>query len=153
MIYHKMMTFLPYASFYWSLKILDNKRILKQVVEAFQIWCCLTNNGSERWSNHPAVKMWKGYEKALQLYMIMALIECESRIKKDGTNYYMPKMRQHIIDYQLELSEEEIDNLEYPFWFGNDQLHFSHQSSLYRKDSEYYEDFKDTVEYYPNYYW
>lgn len=60
---------------------LDNKRLHKQALEAWQILMCLLEldpEGNERkpkgWVNHPAVKMWKGHEYALYLY-IQAMVE------------------------------------------------------------------------------
>lgn len=44
-----MQTFLPYADFPGSAKVLDRKRF----------------GYSAGWQNHPAVKMWRGYEYAL----------------------------------------------------------------------------------------
>ena len=56
-----MQTFLPYEDFKRSAEALDNKRLGKQRVEAMQIYkaCVLDDYG---WKNHPAVKMWVGYE-------------------------------------------------------------------------------------------
>ena len=64
-----MQTFLPYADFKDSAKCLDFRRLGKQRVEAKQILDIITGvNPTSRWRNHPAVKMWQGYEKALLLY-------------------------------------------------------------------------------------
>lgn len=62
-----MQTFLPYRSFIESAKCLDNKRLGKQRVEVLQILNTLTGK-SNGWSNHPAVRMWRGYERALCAY-------------------------------------------------------------------------------------
>ena len=59
-----MQTFLPYKSFRKTALCLDNKRLGKQRVETLQILRALTGyyNQSGAWLNHPAVKMWRGYE-------------------------------------------------------------------------------------------
>ena len=56
-----MQTFLPFMDIEKSAKCLDTKRLGKQRVEALQIFECLMVKET-RWKNHPAVKMWKGYE-------------------------------------------------------------------------------------------
>ena len=63
-----MQTFLPYPDFNLSARVLDDKRLGKQRVESMQIYksCVLDDYG---WKQHPAVKMWKGYETALLMYM------------------------------------------------------------------------------------
>ncbi len=55
-----MQIFLPFACFKRSLEALDNKRLGKQRVEAFQIYMALTHNASSKWNNHPVTQMWKG---------------------------------------------------------------------------------------------
>ncbi len=61
-----MQTFLPYCDFIDCALSLDNRRLGKQRVECKQILLALRNGGA--WANHPAVKMWRGYESALQYY-------------------------------------------------------------------------------------
>ena len=63
-----MQTFLPVADFKESAKILDYRRLGKQRVEARQILNALQGK-SKGWVNHPATKMWKGYEPALEQYL------------------------------------------------------------------------------------
>ena len=67
-----MQTFLPYPNLSKSLKTLDRQRLGKQRVEAFQILNILLERTDRKgWKNHPAVKMWSGYENALKLYLIL----------------------------------------------------------------------------------
>jgi phage gp29-like protein len=72
-----MQTFLPSADFDESAKVLDNKRLHKQALEAWQILMVLTRlnpEGEDRepkgWVNHPAVKMWQGNERRLFMYAV-----------------------------------------------------------------------------------
>ena len=60
-----------------SVKCLDYRRLGKQRVEAMQILKAL-GNPSYGWQNHPAVKMWRGYEEALKFYMNMCILEWKS---------------------------------------------------------------------------
>jgi hypothetical protein len=64
-----MQTFLPYASFSESAKALDYKRLGKQRVECRQILRALEHGGG--WANHPATRLWRGYETALKAYSLL----------------------------------------------------------------------------------
>lgn len=121
-----MQTFLPYPDFEQSLRCLDKRRLLKQVVEAGQIYNTLINN-SKAWSNHPAVLMWKGYENALAQYHNVAYSVGISL----GINWKVVKPI--IIEGEVII----------PFWFGNEVFHNSHKSNLFRKDPIYYQAFND----------
>ena len=75
-----MQTFLPYPSFAESAACLDSKRLGKQRVEALQIWNIVSGKRSTGgWINHPATKMWRGYEKALTEYMNLSIILWKGR--------------------------------------------------------------------------
>ena len=69
-----MQTFLPYSDFRKSLESLDNKRLGKQRVEAYQIISAITGrpkkNGQpyKGWVSHPCSIMWKDYVNALKQY-------------------------------------------------------------------------------------
>lgn len=62
-----MQTFLPYKNFSKTAECLSTKHLGKQRVEVLQILNTLTGR-STGWSNHPAVRMWRGYERALCAY-------------------------------------------------------------------------------------
>lgn len=141
-----MQTFLPYANFKKSAKVLDNKRLGKQRVEAWQIYNVLQKKKERQrgyadflvkygklniaWENHPAVKMWENYEMALLDYGIAICLEWKARGFKDT---------------MLERFEKEFDKLRVgkkifflPEWFGKKSFHDSHKSNLLRKDILYY---------------
>jgi hypothetical protein len=122
-----MQTFLPYADFQKTAKILDYRRLGKQRVEAFQILNILKGKTSSKtWVNHPAVKMWKGYEDALQVYLRIIILEWIKRGYKN--NMLIPP---------------DIKNYQTPFWLGDEKFHCSHRSNLKRKNPEYYKHFKE----------
>ena len=54
-----MQTFLPYKTFKQSAQVLDNKRLGKQRVEAYQILRALCGE-SKGWVHQPATVMWRG---------------------------------------------------------------------------------------------
>ena len=121
-----MQTFLPYPNFERSLKVLDNKRLGKQRVEAHQILNILLNRTKTKgWRSHPAVKMWKGHPNALKLYFNQALKEWTNRNFKNN-------MKTEIVRGKVV----------YPKLFGNKKFHASHRSNLLRKDKKYYSKFK-----------
>ena len=71
-----MQTFLPYKSFGKSFESLDYRRLGKQRVEAMQILNVLLDRTETKgWRNHPIVRMWVGYEPALQLYHNLCITE------------------------------------------------------------------------------
>jgi len=117
-----MQTFLPLPSFDGSVKCLDWRRLGKQRVEAMQILNVLTGKTEKLgWRNHPAVRMWKGYEDALFLYMDACIVEWIDR----GYNNTMKLSGVH-------------GSCILPPWFGDDMFHASHRSNLLRKDPKHY---------------
>ena len=131
-----MQTFLPYKSFNESFKVLDYRRLGKQRVEAYQILNVLLGRTKTKgWVNHPATKMWKGYENALKQYHN----ECIEHWVARGYNNNM----------KFEKIEGDIV---YPHWLGDDVFHSAHRSNLLRKDKEFYSKYMwietDNMEYY-----
>ena len=126
---------MPYPCFAKSVCCLDKRRLGKQRVEALQCLNALHPESTSKWKNHPACKMWKGFEKALSNYMRICIIKwidigCNNTM-------YIPKL---------------IEDTPYPPWFGNDDFHASHRSNLLRKDFQYYSSFgwteSDDLEYF-----
>ena len=118
-----MQTFLPVADFKQSAKILDYRRLGKQRVEARQILNALQGK-SKGWINHPATKMWRGFEPALEQYLREMILEWKSRGYKNS----------------MEIPAENQYDL--PKWFGDENFHAAHRSNLLRKKSEYYSKFE-----------
>jgi len=116
-----MQTFLPLPDFRASAQCLDYRRLGKQRVECKQILSALTNGGG--WRNHPAVKMWRGFEDALRVYMW----ECIEEWKRRGYNNTM----------SVDLPVTYV----VPPWFGEEDFHASHRSNLLRKAPEHYQQF------------
>lgn len=120
-----MQTFLPYPSFVASAKALDYRRLGKQRVEGYQILRTLLGI-SDGWANHPAVKMWEGYEAALYLYTQACIKEWVAR------GYRNTMILPHFAG---------INRPVLPAWVGDDRLHSSHRSNLLRKLPEHYNQF------------
>jgi hypothetical protein len=119
-----MQTFLPYKSFKKSAKALDNRRLGKQRVETLQILKALSID-SYGWKNHPAVKMWKGYEPALIEYGTEICNEWLLRGFKDTCK---EKIR----------AFSNNQSIIYPEWITSDFI-TTHRSNLIRKAPEYYQ--------------
>lgn len=130
-----MQTFLPYPSFVESAKCLDNKRLGKQRVEAYQILKTLlkgpiTNGKKTPWYNHPVVKMWKGYEFQLLVYAQTICREWRRRGFNDT-----------VLDKLVQINQVELPEIT-PAWLGTDKFHKSHRSNLLRKELNWYRQFK-----------
>lgn len=122
-----MQTFLPYPDFKKSAECLDNKRLNRQIMEAKIMYdIIIENRTSGGWVNHPATKMWRGYPKALAMYLNACIDEWKRRGKSHS--------------YQKIVIDNEND-VEMPPWLGNEEFHASHRSNLLRKDAFYYETF------------
>ena len=119
-----MQTFLPYPCFAKSVLCLDKRRLGKQRVEALQCLNALNPESTSRWKNHPACKMWIGFEGALRNYMRICII----RWIDIGCNNTM-QIPNVILDTP------------YPTWLGDEDFHRSHKSNLLRKDITHYGQF------------
>lgn len=134
-----MQTFLPLPSFKESAAVLDNKRLGKQRVECKQILLCLGLPVGEHvpkkagWRNHPAVRMWAGYEVQLAAYSAVMCREWRRRGFRDTL-----LVQFLAIWHELASGCERIC---YPPWFGDTDFHASHRSNLLRKDFEHYSQF------------
>lgn len=122
-----MQTFLPYSDFQKSAQCLDYRRLGKQRVEAKQIYLALTDP-NYGWKNHPAVKMWRGYEQALARYGLAICKEWRARDYKDSLMLWFLQRA-----YSHTLCEVVL-----PFWIDNEDFHRSHQSNLIRKLPSHY---------------
>ena len=122
-----MQTFLPYPSFEETASALDYRRLGKQRVETWQIIRAL--NGETRgWRNHPAARMWDGYQDALAYYGLVMCTEWKRRGYKDTM----------MERFEMLLTGKNITELVMPSWIGDRDFHISHQSNLVRKDPEFY---------------
>jgi len=129
-----MQTFLPYKSFRESVACLDRSRLGKQRVEACQILKVLagegkrTKNGLLGWQNHPAAKMWRGYEHALFAYIATSVTEWRRRGYKDTRLAEALRLMTYFKDSPVR----------YPDWLGREDLHMSHRQNLVRKNPEHF---------------
>ena len=122
-----MQTFLPYSDFRESLETLDNKRLGKQRVEAYQIISAITGRTRKDgkpykgWVNHPCSVMWRDYVNALKLYY------------NDSIDVWKERGFKNTMEYEHIEGEFVLPN-----WLGNEKFHSSHRANLLRKDYGYY---------------
>ena len=125
-----MQTFLPYASYSESAKVLDRQRLGKQRVEAKQIYMALSDP-NYGWQNHPAVLMWKGALNGLALYGHVMCDEWKSRGYKDTLDGWF------LDRYASPWTDDRLT----PKWLGVPEFHASHRQTLLSKNFEWYKQF------------
>lgn len=143
-----MQTFVtePSLDFSTTAKMLDNKRLNKQALEAWQIMMTnlkLDPDGNYReprgWVNHPAVRMWRGHE----IYLF----------------YYIGAMAQEWVDrgYTTTIADKALNTLTHaldkdlistklaPSWMRDTNLYSeivsTHRTSLLFKNYDWYSQF------------
>ena len=119
-----MQTFLPYASFAHSARVLDDRRLGRQRAEVLTLLGTLAGV-TTGWRRHPAVAMWRGHEDALVLYGLLVTREWRRRGFKDTC-------------YEKIAAFGRSRHPRAPPWLGNPAFHRSHQSALVRKDPARY---------------
>lgn len=141
-----MQVFVPSENFAECARVLDNKRLYKQLLECVQILGVILempkDDGTPRkgWTNHPAVLAWKFWPGALMAYSRVVAEECRRRglnsasleAKLDGIEEFAasrgPDDRGH-----------EEPSL--PVWWGDAEVHASHRARLLQKDPVFYSQF------------
>jgi hypothetical protein len=135
----KIQTFLPVPDFKECARILDKKRVWKQVIEAKTILDILVREQepetkenssglclliSVPWANHPVTRMWRGHEGFLTIYYNTFLRECINERQIRVKAY----------------SEIILPSTVYPLpsWMSDERVYSSHRSNLLRKDPVYY---------------
>ena len=133
-----MQTFLPYPDFAASARVLDDRRLGKQRVEALQVVRALTRP-TYGWKNHPAVLMWKGYEEALASYSVAI---CREWCRRGFADTCQTKVLTELAEAGVRIPPRTPSRLRraraLPPWLGDDAVHRSHRAALLRKNSAWY---------------
>lgn len=133
-----MQTFLPYAEFAATARVLDQRRLGKQRVEALQVLRGLTVPGYG-WRHHPAVRMWTGYEEALVAYGLEICRQWCSLGHNDTCAASLASELSGATGIRQPRAQERLAEAgELPPWLGDPALHLSHRSALIRKDPAFY---------------
>lgn len=133
-----MQTFLPSANPVITARWLDSKRLNKQILECYQILNVLSGKSpTGGWRNHPAVLMWRGFERGLWSYVQAMILEARSRgIKTENNEANLNRLKDQCW--------EDWGNNAPSFWNDNNKLMrvtTTHKASLFDKDPMYYSKF------------
>ena len=129
-----MQTFLPFASFDDSARVLDSPRLGKQRVETLQILRALVVP-TYGWQRHPAVTMWRGYVPALTAYGLATVRAWTDRGYADSVAEQLTEFAPEVVGRpQSWLADRGL----LPPWLGDPLLHESHRSRLIAKAPERY---------------
>jgi len=90
--------------------------------------------GRAAWKNHPATKMWRGYESTLLEYQKAMCDEWVTHVTAKGAAYSDTCFHKTLAVY----TQHRVSQTSEPFWLGDDRVHISHQSRLVQKDPEHY---------------
>jgi hypothetical protein len=133
-----MQTFLPYADFAATARVLDPRRLGKQRVEALQALRALTVPGYG-WRHHPVARMWTGYEEALTRYGLEISRQWSSLGHRDTCAASLVAELRGAKSIETPRDQATLARAgELPPWLGDADFHRSHQSALLRKDEAYY---------------
>jgi hypothetical protein len=134
-------------SFEATASVIDNKRLHKQTLEAWQClltMCRLDPDGNDRepkgWSSHPVVKMWRGHETLLVSYISATYFEWRSRGYKST-----------LLDKTFRTYDRAVDlgrissELTVPSWMQDieyfERLCSTHRVALLNKNYDWYSQF------------
>lgn len=135
-----MQTFITSYDFNETAQSLDNKRLNKQLLEGRQILKILaTGQTAGGWVNHPATRMWHGYERMFYKYLTAIKNECVNRGITVDANWTA------IEDLMRQGEYNFSPNVIKPWWYADTEMLLriiqTHRANLYKKDPEYYYDY------------
>lgn len=126
-----MQTWITFKEFSESAQMLDRRRLGANIYESIHILASLQNVSDKlvtpkrNVSNHPASKLWKGYEGNLACYILCHIQEWESR------GYKCPTNRENLNRIAMNLSPFSPD------WI-TDEVIQTHRSVLIQKNPDHY---------------
>jgi len=125
-------TWVPELDFEQCAAVLDNKRLGAQRGEGLIVVRALTDRyPSGAWSQHPAVRMWRGYLPAFCRYGIAVCREWRSRGFSDGC------LEQYL--WWLDRMKDDLRYQKLPPWWGASEVHESHRAALVRRLPSHYQ--------------
>ena len=134
---------LPLPSFRDSLRTLSDEQLRVQRIDIIRLMDSfhevqeselpreLTSRVS---AQSPIYKMWRGYEMQLCEYGLHACEEWNNRapVKKEAYDFY------RMISNHLDWATGEESDMGKPNWFGDVDVHISHQAALVRLNPDHY---------------
>ncbi len=131
-----MITFMPYSNFIQSVGCLDRQRLGSQRREALHILKASLGY-VKPYKSYSAIKMWKGYLKALCQYGILACQEWTERGYKDN---------QEVIFRVIDYADLRYEPLILPKWVGCQRYHDNQKARLLYKNPQWYSQYNWDVE-------
>lgn len=138
---------LPLPSFKDSLRTLSNDHLRKQRVDVIRLMDAFHEvQESELPKEYRArvyptdaiYRMWQGYEMQLCEYGLQACEEWKNRVHSNDS--HEPDFYKMISDH-LDWATGEDSDMGKPNWFGDVDVHLSHQAALTRLDPDHYRKF------------
>lgn len=133
---------LPLPSFKDSARTLSTSDLKKQRVDVVNLMDAFHEVAESELPRHeqesvrsdsPLYRMWYGFEMQLCEYGLEVCEEYDRRVGKNGpVDYYA------IIARHLDWATGEESDMSKPNWFGDVDIHLSHQAALVRSDPEWY---------------
>lgn len=152
-----MQVFLPEQSYRSCARVLDQKRLVKQLLEGRQILSALAGE-TKGWVNHPATRMFSGAENELVLYLYEIKEEMNRRGYKWENNWSIISET-----FTRAFKDNEFTDPDYlkPGHPENHRLIITHRGRLYEKAPELYPQYAREAKAYRefvccdrcNYYW
>lgn len=143
-----MQVFLPEESFAKCAEALDQKRLVKQLLEGRQIMTILAGESpSGAWKNHPAVKMFAGHEITLYNYLKAIRNEMDLRGYKWENNW-------SVIKDTFKRNFSNQDKYLTPDWMQDERfikVVTTHRGRLYEKAPELYPQYNKEYKIFKNY--
>ena len=140
-----MQVFLPERDFYAAASVLDQKRLVKQLLEGRQIMNILVGESkSNAWKNHPAVRMFAGHHSALYVHLAAIRYEMQKRGYKWENNWS-----------EIErMMKNNMQPFSLPGWMKDERtvasVVITHRGRLYEKAPELYPQYRVEYEFYGN---
>jgi len=132
-------TFMVSPFFKETARCLDNKRLNKQITEAFQVYRYIMGQGKMQGNPHP-YRMWYGYEKSLISYIVVLHDEWIERFKT-GARGGKPYHKNGEEAERISIQKGFFSDYKEPEWIKNEEVLASHRSALLYKDFSWYSQF------------
>lgn len=149
-----MQTFLPYSNFEDSVRVLDFRRLNKQVTEAMQLCNVFLRkmgklqDGKRGWANHPVTKLWTLADGTICLRELIEYTDTCERERKTRPSYRNPHKWTR---YREQVLIHAPKNLRQLIWTPD--FHLSHRRNLVRKKPTYYIEYFGNIEPLDGYIW
>ncbi len=132
-----MQTFVPSTDLVECARVLDNRRLNKQITEAFQIVLELCGERAG-WQHHPAVRMWRGHETFLLTYGRHCYEEWQRRWRtQERGGVRTHRAGEEILRRLRRRRHPPVP----PPWWGRADVHASHRAVLLAKNHDWYRRF------------